>query len=127
MKYLPLVWAGIWRKRSRAVLMLLQMSSAFLLFGLLQGLNSGIKQVIAKAHGDRLYIASSVSLGDPLPISMRTRIEALKGIEHLTPRAGLPGNYQKPGQGVPVIGVDAGTYFKVYDEIRVSPEHVAAL
>ena len=36
MKYLPLVWAGIWRKTSRAVLMLLQIASAFLLFGLLQ-------------------------------------------------------------------------------------------
>ncbi|MEJ0035739.1 MAG: ABC transporter permease [Gammaproteobacteria bacterium] len=127
MKYLPLIWAGIWRKRSRAVLMLLQMSSAFLLFGLLQGFNSGLKQVIAKAHADRLYIASSVSLGDPLPISMRSRIEGLNGVRHLTPRAGLPGNYQKPGQGVPVVGADASTYFKVYDEIRVSPQHVAAL
>ena len=35
MKYLTLIWAGIWRKRSRAVLMLLQIASAFLLFGLL--------------------------------------------------------------------------------------------
>jgi putative ABC transport system permease protein len=42
MKYLPLVWAGIWRKRSRAVLMLLQIASAFALFGLLEGVNSGI-------------------------------------------------------------------------------------
>src|SRR5262245_53342274 len=113
MKYLPLVWAGIWRKRSRAVLMLLQMSSAFLLFGLLQGLNSGLKQVIAKTHADRIYIASSVSLGDPLPISMRARIEEVAGIKHVTPRSGLPGNYQKPGQGVPVIGADADTYFQI--------------
>ena len=62
MKYLPLVWTGIWRKRSRAVLLLLQIASAFLLFGLLQGLNSGIKQAIARAHADRLYVGSSVSL-----------------------------------------------------------------
>ncbi|MEJ1961717.1 MAG: ABC transporter permease [Gammaproteobacteria bacterium] len=127
MKYLPLVWAGIWRKRSRAVLMLLQMSSAFLLFGLLQGLNSGIKQVIARAHADRLYVASSVSIGDPLPISMRGRIEGVPGVKYVTPRAGLPGNYQKAGQGVPVIGADADTYFRIYNEILISPEHVAAL
>ena len=64
MKYLPLVWAGIWRKKSRAILMLLQIVSAFLLFGLLQGLNSGIKQAIAKTHSDRLYVSSSVSITD---------------------------------------------------------------
>ena len=68
MKYLPLIWTGIWRKRSRAVLLLLQIASAFLLFGLLQGLNSGIKQAIARAHADRLYVGSSVSLGVPIPM-----------------------------------------------------------
>ena len=50
LKYLPLVWAGIWRKRGRAVLMLLQIASAFALFGLLEGFNTGIKQAIAATH-----------------------------------------------------------------------------
>ncbi len=40
MKYLPLVWAGMWRKRSRALLMLLQIATAFILFGVLQGLDA---------------------------------------------------------------------------------------
>ena len=127
MKYLPLVWAGIWRKRSRAVLMLLQLATAFLLFGLLQGLSSGIKQVIAQAHANRLYVASSVSIGDPLPISMLGRVQAIPGVRYVTPRSGVPGVYQKPGQGVPVISADADTYFKIYDEIQVSPEHIEAL
>jgi putative ABC transport system permease protein len=127
MKYLPLVWAGIWRKRSRAVLMLLQMASAFLLFGLLQGLNSGIKQVIAQAHANRLYVGSSVSLGDPLPISMLGRLQGVPGVRYVSPRSAIPGIYQKPGQGVPVIAADIDTYFKIYDEVRVPPEHVAAL
>jgi putative ABC transport system permease protein len=127
MKFLPLVWAGIWRKRSRAVLMLLQMASAFLLFGLLQGLNSGIKQVIAQAHANRLYVGSSVSLGDPLPISMLGRLQAIPGVRYVSPRSAIPGIYQKAGQGVPVIGADADSYFRIYDEVQVSPEHVAAL
>ena len=81
MKYLPLIWAGIWRKRSRAVLMLLQIASAFLLFGLLQGVNSGIKEVLARTHSDRLYVGSAVSLGVPLPISMLPRLKAVPGVK----------------------------------------------
>ena len=36
LKFLPMVWAGIWRKRGRTVLMLLQIASAFALYGLLE-------------------------------------------------------------------------------------------
>ena len=36
MKYLPLLWAGLFRKKTRAILTLLSIVIAFLLFGLLQ-------------------------------------------------------------------------------------------
>ena len=35
MKFFPLVWAGIWRRRGRTVLILLSIINAFVLFGLL--------------------------------------------------------------------------------------------
>lgn len=54
MKYLPLLWAGVWRKPGRTVLLGLQILCAFALFGLLQGLNSSVKKFIADAHRDRL-------------------------------------------------------------------------
>ena len=47
MKFIPLVWAGIWRKRSRSILILLQVIIAFTLYGVLQGLTSGINHAIA--------------------------------------------------------------------------------
>jgi putative ABC transport system permease protein len=116
LKYLPLVWAGIWRKRSRAVLMLLQIASAFALYGLLEGFNAGIRQVIAATHGDRLYIGSSVSLGDPLPIGSLARIRATPGVVFAIARNALPATYQRPDQGVPVIAADAVPFFGIYDE-----------
>jgi putative ABC transport system permease protein len=126
-KYLPLVWAGIWRKRSRAVLMLLQIMSAFALFGLLEGFNAGIKLAIAATHGDRLYVGSSVSLGDPLPISLLARIRATPGVVFATTRSALPATYQRPDQGVPVIAGDAGSYFGIYDEISAPKDAIDAL
>jgi putative ABC transport system permease protein len=127
MKYLPLIWSGIWRKRSRAVLMLLQIATAFTLFGLLQGLNSGIKQAIAKSHADRLYVASSVSLGDPLPMSILERIRSVPGVRHVSPRSMIPAQYQKPGQGAVIIAVDPDTFFTIYAEFQVDKQQVTAL
>ena len=126
-KFLPLIWAGIWRKRGRAVLMLLQIASAFALFGLLEGVNAGIRQAIAQTHRDRLYIASSVSLGDPLPISILARIRATSGVAFATPRQALPATYQQPDQQVGVIAVDASPFFAIHDEFSVPQDAVDAL
>ena len=37
MKYFMLIWAGLWRKKTRTILTMLSIAVAFLLFGLLQG------------------------------------------------------------------------------------------
>src|SRR5215510_1119084 len=100
MKFIPLILAGMLRKRARAVLMLLQMASAFLLFGLLQGFNGALKVAIAQAHADRLYVASAVTLGDPLPISLLPRIEAVPGVDLVALRQQFGGTYQRPDQGI---------------------------
>lgn len=120
-KYLPLIWSGIWRWRGRAVLMLLQIVSAFTLFGLLQGSDSGIKQAIASTHRDRLYITSRVAVGDLLPIGMLQRIRSMPGIRAVTPRAVFIGTYVRPDQHVPVIAADVEPFFRVENELRVSP------
>jgi putative ABC transport system permease protein len=129
LKYLPLVWAGIWRKRSRAVLMLFQIASAFALFGLLEGFNSGIKQAIAAARGDRLYVGSSVSLGNPLPISVQARITATPGVVAATARSAVPSTYVFNGrkEQVAVLGADAKPFFVVYDEFKASQDAIDAL
>ena len=127
MKYLPLIWAGMWRKRGRAVLLLLQIVSAFALFGLLQGLNSGIKQAIARTHGDRLYIGSSVSMGDPLPLSLLGRIQSVAGVRYATPRINLVGSYQKPGEMTLVLGADPNAFFQIYNEMQIPREQIEAL
>jgi putative ABC transport system permease protein len=120
-KYLPLIWSGIWRWRGRTVLMLLQMASAFTLFGVLQGLDSGQKLAIASTHSDRLYIMSSVSVGDPMPIGMLEHIRSISGVRAVTPRMVIVGTYVQPDRHVPVIGADAEPFFDIYDELKVSP------
>jgi putative ABC transport system permease protein len=127
MKFLPLIWAGIWRKRGRAILMLLQIVSTFALFGVLQGLNTGIKQAIARTHADRLYVASSVSLSDPLPLAHLTRLQAVPGVKGVSYRIGFGGTYQHPTQFVPGFATDVPSFFAMFDEIDVPQAQIAAL
>jgi putative ABC transport system permease protein len=121
MKYLPLIWSGIWRRRGRAVLMLLQIVCAFTLFGVLQGVSSGTRQAIEATHGDRLYVASRISASEPLPIAMLERLRATPGIRDVSPRAVLLGTAGKSDRSFPVIAVDAEPFFRIYDEMEVSP------
>ncbi len=127
MKYLPLIWHGMWRRPGRTLLLLIQIVSAFTLFGVLQGISSGTKQAIDSTHSDRLYIGSRVNAGDPLPIGMLERIRAIPGIRDVTRRAVFGGTYQTPEQGMPVIAVDAESFFRIYYELQVTPEAVATL
>lgn len=109
------------------MLLLLQIVSAFALFGVLQGVSSGTKQAIAQTHSDRLYIGSRVNVSDPLPIALLERIRDVPGVRDVTPRAVIIGTYQSPEQGIPVLAVDAHPFFRIFDELSVSREAVAKL
>ena len=50
MKYFGLIWAGLWRKRARTLFTMASIVVAFLLFGLLQGINQGFNTVLAESR-----------------------------------------------------------------------------
>jgi len=127
MRYLPLIWSGLWRKKNRTVLMLLQIVTAFLLFGLLQGVNSGIKQAIARTHADRLYVGSNVALGDALPISLLPRLRRIQGVTEVSPLTQFPGQFQRPDQRIPITAVDVDSFFRIFAEYVIDKAQIAAL
>ncbi len=120
MKYLPLVWAGIWRKRGRTILILAQVVIAFTLFGVLQGLNTAIKQVVNSTHADRLYVGSRLRFGTPLPISMLARLEATPGVTGTSYRFSFGGSYQRATQNVPIAATDIKSFLSMYPELQTT-------
>ncbi|HTT02919.1 MAG TPA: hypothetical protein VMG11_12615 [Steroidobacteraceae bacterium] len=74
MKYLPLIWSGIWRKRGRTALILLQVAVAFALFGVLQGMKTGVERSIADTRADVLFVGPADFGGAPLPLSYLDRL-----------------------------------------------------
>jgi putative ABC transport system permease protein len=127
MKYLFLVWSGIWRKRTRAALILLQVTVAFTLFGVLQGLDTGIRQAINKAHANRMYVLSRVSGGDLLPLGLLPDIKRVPGVVEVSYGSGLGGTYQNPNQQIGANAVEATSFARIYPEIVIPPSQLAAL
>lgn len=105
MKYLRLIWFGIWRTPGRTVLIFMQVAVAFALFGVLQGLKSGVDHAIRETRADLLLVFSRLSMGDPLPLAILEPIRSTPGVRVAIPVDLLWGTYQKPTQGVVIVAI----------------------
>ena len=106
MKFLPLIWSGIWRKPGRSVLIFLQVSVAFALFGVLQGLKTGVEHAVAAARADLLIVHSKLSfMMQPLPLGLLDEIRSVPGVKLAVPVELSAAIYQKPTQGIGIVAV----------------------
>ena len=127
MKYAHLVWAALRRKPTRTVLTSLSIFVAFFLFGVLQGMNAGISELVATARVDRLLVTSRVNMTAPLPVAHVERVAAVPGVREATGVVMMVGTYQHPGNNVLVAGTDVAALFRIYSEMMSAPaEHIAA-
>ena len=76
MKFLPLVWAGLKRKKLRTALTFLSIFVAFMLFAFLGALKESLGGGVSMAGQDRLITRHKVSLIQTLPESYKNRIAA---------------------------------------------------
>ncbi|MFI4934600.1 MAG: ABC transporter permease [Caulobacterales bacterium] len=127
MKYLPLVWAGIWRRPGRTALTMLSVISAFVLFGILQGFTAGLGKLVANAHADLLVTQSQVSNIDPLPIAMAKDIGRTPGVKVVARVLFLGGPFRGPNQFIPAAAVDADELRALDDQLHISVDQWAAL
>src|SRR5271155_1528607 len=127
MKFLPLIWSGIWRKPGRTVLIFLQVSVAFALFGVLQGLKTGVEHLIGKARADVLIVHGSLSLIDPLPLSLLESIKSVPGVKVVIPVELFGAIYQNPTQKVRVVAIGPDEGWLSAFTFTIAPEYAAAL
>jgi putative ABC transport system permease protein len=127
MKYLPLVWAGLWRKRARTVLTLLCIVVAFALFGLLHGFTAAIGGIVDAMSDTRLRIMSRVNITEPLPLAHQQRIATVPGVEGVSYYNFFAGYYQETRNSIQVGAIDVETFNAIYPDIELLPEHVAAM
>lgn len=125
MKFLPLIWGGLWRKPARTLLTLLSIVIAFILFGLLQGVNSAFDRIVGLQKLDRMFVDPRYF--QPVPYSYKASIEKIKGVTKITEVSFMPGYYQDQKNGALVIFTIPGTWLAIRPEFEVSQAQVAAV
>ncbi len=120
MKYLPLIWAGLWRKRVRTILTFLCVVVAFLLFGVLHGVTAAIEDIIGAMSDTRLRIMSRVNISEALPLAHMARIESVPGVEAVGFYNFFAGYYQDPTNGVDSGAIDVERLDATIPEIELS-------
>ena len=103
------------------------MTIAFLLFGMLQGINFGYAAVIEQQLLDRLLTDPKVPGGAPMPISMKQKIESLPGVRRVCARAIFFGYYQDPKQRFAALATSAEDFLAVRPEFQMDAATVQAL
>jgi putative ABC transport system permease protein len=127
MRFLPLLWSGIWRKPGRTILIFLQVAVAFALFGVLQGLKTGVEELIASARGDLLIVHSrSNYLAQPLPLGLIDQIRSVPGVKVVIPVELTGATYQKPMQRLGIVAVRPDENWQDAFTFHLSPEADAA-
>ena len=104
MTYLGLIWAGVWRKPARTAFTLLSIAAAFVLFGVLQGVNAYFERVVDAGRLDLLITGSPNSLA--LPLAELPFIQKVAGVSTVTYQSGFVGYYQSIRNAVPVSAVE---------------------
>ena len=126
MKYFHLIWAALFRRKTRTFLTLASIMAAFLLFGVLDGIRTTFAQLGQNADGaQRLQTTSRLSMVETLPASLEQRIRQIDNIEEVTHANWFGGAYQNPRNQLFTFAV-APNYLDLYPEMEVAPAEVEA-
>ena len=122
MRYLPLVWRNLTRRKTRTIFTTLSIVVAFLLFGILAALNMAFSAGVELAGNDRLIVTHKVSLIQLLPESYTARLEATPGVTRVLHQTWFGGIYQKPSNFFMQCRVDPERLLAVYPEYVLPAE-----
>jgi putative ABC transport system permease protein len=128
MKYFPLIWATLWRKKTRTIFTLLSVIIAFLLFGVLETIDYAFANPSTGITGaDKLITTNKYSITLPLPFADAQQIRSVPGVAEVTWITWFGGYYQESKNFVFALPVDTDTYFNVHkNEFIVSDEQMQA-
>jgi putative ABC transport system permease protein len=122
MRYLPLLWAGLFRKKTRTILTLLSVCIAFLLFGLLHAVKIAFESGADSADAKRLLTTARYSIIEPLPIAHLHRIEQVPGVVGVAYADWFGAKYQNESNAFPVFAVDPRRYLDMYPEFTIASD-----
>ena len=126
MKFLPLIWANLMRRKVRSLFTLLSILVAFLLFGYLSAIKLAFSMGVDVVGADRLVLRHKVSLIQLLPQSYQARIEQVKGVVDVAHQTWFGGVYQDPKSFFMQTPVEPERFFRLYPEFIVPADQMQA-
>jgi putative ABC transport system permease protein len=126
MKYLPLLFKNLFRRKVRTTLTLLGIVVAFLLFGLLAAIEAAFSMGVELTGNDRLVTIHKVSLIQLLPESYMEQIKAVPGVVDACHQTWFGGIYQDPKNFFMQIPVDPECHLKMFPEFKLADDQKRA-
>ncbi len=125
MKFLPLIFSNLFRRKVRTVFTMLSITVAFVLFCVLGAVRAAFSGGVEVAGADRLLVTHKISLVQFLPESYAREIREIDGVVDVSHQTWFGGVYQRPSNFFPQFAVDPESYLRLYPELVLSPDERA--
>jgi len=128
-RFLPLLWSNLKRRKARTLFTFLSIIVAFVLFGYLAAVKVAFRAGVDVAGADRMFTTHKTSIIQPLPKSYQDQIARVPGVKSVTHASWFGGIYQNPNKGFQGVfqgPVDPQDYLAMYPEFRLPEEQKQA-
>ncbi|HEY6248681.1 MAG TPA: FtsX-like permease family protein [Candidatus Angelobacter sp.] len=119
MKFSHLLFANLFRKKTRLVLTTAMFAIALLLFGFLGIIKAAFGGNVELAGADRLVIINRTSIIQPLPLAYRDRMLRIPGVKDVTHFNWFGGVYQDPKNFFGQFAIDVEHQRQMFPEFKV--------
>lgn len=122
-----LIRKNLFRKKTRAVLMMVAIFVAFLLFGVLGSFERSFNSGETSAAANRLVVNNKINFTQPMPLAYLNRVRGVEGVRLATHLNWFGGYFQEQRNFIPSFAVEPDTYVEMYrDDFAFVPEQKAA-
>jgi len=122
MKFLPIIWRNLLRRKIRTTFTVGAIFIAFLLFGILVAVRAAFSFGVDLAGADRLMVLNRISIIQPLPYSYGSQIRQIEGVKDITHANWFGGYFQETRNQFPNMAVEPESWLRMYPEFEISPE-----
>jgi putative ABC transport system permease protein len=122
MKFFPIVWRNLLRRKFRTVFTVGAIFFAFMLFGVLMAIRAAFSMGVDMAGQGRLMVIDKVSIINPLPAAYEQQIKLVEGVTDITHANWFGGYYQEVRNQFATFAVDPASWLRIYPKEFDLPE-----
>ena len=126
MRFLPLVWRNLGRRKMRTIFTLLSVFVAFVLFGVLMAIRVAFSGTITLSGAERLVMIDRISLINPIPLSYQQRVKSVEGVKDVTHANWFGGIYKDQKNFFANMAVDPESWLRIYPEVAMPEDQKKA-